>query len=304
MRSTPIALALLVALAVLPACDQDPSQTNGPDADTSAADTQQDTGPDEDAASDTSATDGGDDTGGGDTSTDDTGSSDTQGDTTTDDTADDEDATDGGDDTGPTDGGTDATDTAGDGTSMDTDTGDTDNASGSECDTDADCQMGDCLELTPGGVRVCETPVPEAQMCQNQMFDECCDSTECASGNCYDNPIVEQCTGVQRQPRNVCASDRCTSDADCHNDGICLPADVLDRPVRTCFPTACTDDTDCTAEPDGQCIVTYDSCCNAPQMLACAYPSGCKTDGDCPNGHCRVKNGKTECASGPPLCPA
>src|SRR4051794_40752489 len=57
-----------------------------------------------------------------------------------------------------------------------TSTGGTGKNSG-DCDTDSDCPGSKCVELVPGGFRVCLDPQPEATKCSGSMLDQCCSSS-------------------------------------------------------------------------------------------------------------------------------
>src|SRR5262245_45711630 len=52
------------------------------------------------------------------------------------------------------------------------------------CSTNADCPGGTCVELVPGGFRVCSTPPVAPQPCSDagSSLDQCCGS--CAAGTC------------------------------------------------------------------------------------------------------------------------
>lgn len=171
-----------------------------------------------------------------------------------------------------------------------------------QCTSDADCAGGTCVEVAPG-IGVCVGTAEEATACSGTPdIDECCDSSECTEGACYLGPVTPYCGGPAMVAHNVCASDLCSSDADCA-DGVCLPAGAFSRPVRTCLPAGCTSDADCSAEAGGRCVLYYDPCCGSPS-LQCRYPGGCRTADDCPSRNCAVRDGKLSCDPMPPACPA
>ena len=212
-------------------------------------------------------------------------------------------ADDAGTDGGPTDAGSDAgSEDAG------TDAGAEDAGPivGGDCASPADCEGRPCVELVPGGWRVCEDDIPEATSCTGSELDECCETADCSEGACYEAPVVPFCGGILPAPRNVCASDLCENDGDCTGaaNRVCLPANVLDRPVRSCFFASCRQDDDCSAEANGRCMPVRDPCCGNWSALTCVYDDGCRTNADCPGGHCRVNGDRAECAEGPPICPA
>lgn len=171
-----------------------------------------------------------------------------------------------------------------------------------DCETNADCPPdGSCIELTPGGYRVCQYPVVEATSCTTKI-DLCCNSLDCegVGESCLVTPITPFCGGVQQQPHNECAADQCATDADCDTDEICAPAGTLGSQIRVCLTTACQGG----CAPGVPCAVIRNPCCGAPLGLFCA--SGCLTDADCPGGYCDVDQETQEsvCRDGAPLCPA
>jgi hypothetical protein len=165
-----------------------------------------------------------------------------------------------------------------------------------------------CIEMVPGGFAVCAVPVEEATFCPGMGPDECCDSSECAEGACFPNPVTPACGGAYPIEMNVCASDQCETDADCQGpNAFCAPRGVNRNAVRYCMSKACSADGDCTAEPGGICAPVQNPCCSSWDGLFCVYPSGCRTDADCGEGsHCEVNwtQGTGECVSGPVACPA
>ena len=175
-----------------------------------------------------------------------------------------------------------------------------------DCSSDVDCYPGGtCIEVAPGGFRLCEFPVPEATTCMSQL-DQCCTSASCTMGEkCYLGPLVPVCSGVAMQPFNQCAKDQCTTNADCPN-GACMKAGTIGNKVATCVPAACTKDTDCTAMPNGKCATVKEPCCQTTTGLACIYAGNCRTTKDCPGGqYCAPsQTGAPTCQPGGPICPA
>ena len=175
-----------------------------------------------------------------------------------------------------------------------------------DCNVDADCSGGRCVELSPGGFRVCKYPVAEATACGSPRsgFDQCCTTADCATGRCYAFPITPYCGGAAPIPHNSCADDSCRSNADCAGTSVCAPAGALGNKTAQCLTGSCLRDTDCTAEPGGICAPVKNTCCAATRGLFCVYPkTGCREDRDCPSGHCEIMAGRGVCQSGPPLCP-
>lgn len=182
-----------------------------------------------------------------------------------------------------------------------------------ECDSDGDCSPGTCVELSPGGYRVCKDPVQEATACTTSGIDECCTSSECTTGKCLRFPTTPYCGGAAPQEHNVCAEDLCQSSVQCSREGqgLCIPAGALGYQTASCIGTYCVKDTDCTDAAGGTCVMLRDPCCGAPTGLVCSYPpKGCRTASDCPDGFCGITTdpatGKSvaQCQSGPIACPA
>lgn len=175
-----------------------------------------------------------------------------------------------------------------------------------DCDTDADCPGSTCVEITPGGFRVCKSSYLPVDGCSQPDLDECCNSTECPSGEaCLAAPLTPYCGGPAPLEYNVCGKDQCSSAADCPN-GICAPTGTLGNKVRACYSGSCLVDSDCSAAPGGICAPVVDPCCNQPVGLFCVYPGGCRTASDCDQGeYCQIQpNGSTECVVGDVACPA
>ena len=188
-----------------------------------------------------------------------------------------------------------------------------------DCDSDADCAPGKCIELTPGGYRVCRMPVLEATECQNPGnpgIDECCNSSQCAKGKCYAFPATSYCGGAEPMPHNVCASDGCELGAWCpvgnETTGVCIPGGVFGFKVAGCKLSNCDQDTDCGASPGGVCVPIEDPCCLTPQGLFCVYPGdGCRKQSDCKSTQsCVVEfdpvrgQNVAHCKDGVQSCPA
>jgi hypothetical protein len=176
-----------------------------------------------------------------------------------------------------------------------------------DCLTNNDCMPnGKCVEVAPGGFRLCQFPVTEATMCMSPQ-DECCTSATCTMGaKCFAAPIVPICAGVVMQPRNQCASDECTTNGDCTNGGVCMPAGTFGNKVAACLAAKCTKDTDCTAKPGGKCGTVEDPCCHTTTGLYCIYAGNCRKDSDCaPGNYCGPDaSGQPVCQQGGPICPA
>ncbi len=175
-----------------------------------------------------------------------------------------------------------------------------------DCDDVHPCPVNSqCVELVPGGFRVCATSTKEATSCPNPAIDECCKSADCSSGAlCYAGPVVPHCGGAIPSNQNVCAKDFCSSDADCGNGEVCLPAGVLGNEVRACLSAKCRTDADCTVETGGQCAPVMNPCCNAASGLFCVYPGGCRKTSDCAVGkYCSTASGEPTCVQGAAVCP-
>jgi hypothetical protein len=172
-----------------------------------------------------------------------------------------------------------------------------------DCASTTDCPAGGmCIELVPGGYRVCQVPPVEATSCEAGRSDECCNGSECATGDCFLGPIRRFCGGAKRLPFNECMTDQCASDGDC-TDAICAPRGTF-APVAVCVAGACHTDADCTAEAGGSCVVVTEPCCGIRAGLFCSYPSdGCQSNADCTSGYCAISGDRARCMSGGPICP-
>jgi hypothetical protein len=176
-----------------------------------------------------------------------------------------------------------------------------------------DCALGSnscgsnsrCVEVTPGGYRVCTTPYPEATSCTGSPGSGgCCKSSDCSNGaKCYPTPLAPQCGGIIAIGSNVCSADICTSDTSCGTGQICVPAGTLDRKVRMCVPAGCHHDTECTAAPGGICAPISGGCCSGAVGLSCVYPGGCRQNKDCASGNCQIGPKGAACSADPPVCP-
>ena len=168
-----------------------------------------------------------------------------------------------------------------------------------------DCHNGTtCVEVTPGGYRVCAVKYPEANGCS--PAGGCCQSSDCPGGaTCFPSPIAPSCSGVVIIDGNVCASDQCSSDSACGSAAICAPAGTFMRKVRMCVQAACRRDTDCTMAPGGICAPVSGGCCDIPYGLYCVYPNkGCRSNADCPTGNCALDpQGFSVCSTTPLICP-
>ncbi len=206
--------------------------------------------------------------------------------------------------------------------------------SGMDCDSAADCPPdGDCVELTPGGFRVCQFPVVEATMCINSgsggggtggagtggagtggagtgggatgPVDECCDSDGC-NNRCVLAPVLPSCGGPVEAPHNVCTDgqNQCDTAQDCGGN-ICAPSGTIGNKVRQCIEAKCGTDSECTAEDGGRCQLVFEPCCGLARGLFCVYPTGgCRKNEDCDAGnYCDVTGNDAKCVAGTPTCP-
>ncbi len=177
-----------------------------------------------------------------------------------------------------------------------------------DCLTFADCGGDQCVELIPGGYRVCVAPVPEATTCSSPT-GQCCKSADCTQGpgtaKCILGPIEPSCGGVVVVPTNVCATDACMSASDCMGTNpICVPAGALDRKAARCISGGCRFDHDCTAEPGGICVPVANPCCDTVLGLFCVYRDGCRSNANCATGsYCTTDATHAFCQVGVPLCP-
>ncbi len=179
-----------------------------------------------------------------------------------------------------------------------------------DCKTDANCNGGQCLELTPGGYRVCASTPLEVTSCGSQdpqpFPNECCQSSECAEGICVAGPGPTYCGGPAIEPYNYCAVDACQSSADCDAvpNGVCFPAGSYGFPAATCVAGGCQVDADCKEEADGRCLLHQDQCCGSPSLV-CVYADGCVKNADCPEAtpNCLVEDGRGVCSATPQACP-
>jgi hypothetical protein len=174
-------------------------------------------------------------------------------------------------------------------------------ASSGECQADADCPGGTCVELTPGGYRVCRvTPQPITSCAPGEMG--CCNSNACPQGQrCF--PPVGYCGGLVG-PMNRCLGDGCQADGDC-DAGVCAPAGDIGLFVNTCVATTgCRQNQDCVTKPGGVCRPIEDACCNDVFALFCWYPGDCTRKADCGGNACGdPTTGRATCATTKPMCP-
>ena len=185
-----------------------------------------------------------------------------------------------------------------------------------DCATDADCPNGKCIELAPGGYKVCASLPMEATMCSSTeptFPDECCTSADCRAGACYSTTVLPYCGGPAISEYNICVADQCQTDDDCIHDNpepwICIPAGAWGWPANACRTAYCHTNADCTARAGGVCAPIENTCCGIPYGLACVYPGGCTKDEDCApdfTQHCEIdaKTGTARCADGGLACPA
>ena len=212
--------------------------------------------------------------------------------------------------------GTDATSTGSVGTSSGSEASTSTGSGGSpgDCATNDDCPGGQCVEIVPGGFRVCVTLPPEATQCDpSHTQDQCCTSADCAAqggGRCYDSQSIPYCGGAFPAPQNVCFVDFCTEDSECFGgttgETICAPTGVAGFPGRSCLMTFCRADSDCTAQPGGICAPVQEACCGLVAGLACVYPDGCRSNADCATGGCVLDTvkGIGRCEPNGVPCPA
>jgi hypothetical protein len=182
-----------------------------------------------------------------------------------------------------------------------------------DCNSDADCPGGKCVELTPGGWKVCSFIPPEATACTTpppMQPEACCTSADCPGGKCYANVVLGYCGGPAMPPANDCIPDGCTNDDACIHDNpdpwICIPAGVYGDPATQCFPAFCKTNADCVAAPGGVCRPVMNACCGTSLGLACVYPGGCSTATDCgEDAHCEIDTAKgtSKCVPGATICP-
>jgi hypothetical protein len=176
-----------------------------------------------------------------------------------------------------------------------------------------DCNGAECLELSPGGYRTCDSAPPETGACDpsHQVADDCCTSADCEEGGCYLFTDLPYCGGPMPAEYNTCVADYCTSDAECTGAGtvpsVCAPRGAFGNPMRACVVAFCLSHGDCTAAPGGSCEAIDNSCCPGPMGIGCVYPGGCRMDTDCGDGnHCELdyETGTGTCREGPMPCPA
>lgn len=168
----------------------------------------------------------------------------------------------------------------------------------SECDTDAECPGGECVDLH-GGYRVCKYPVVEATACLDPSNDECaCNALTCANpAKCLEAPLTSTCGGAQPLQYNVCAVDECSVDAECPTGTFCAPAGTVGNKINFCMTAQCSGI--CGQESPRPCALVRDPCCQNPVGFYCIPKGGCRTNQDCPDGHCAVG----VCQPGGPPCP-
>jgi hypothetical protein len=176
-----------------------------------------------------------------------------------------------------------------------------------DCNSDAGCPNGKCIELSPGGFRTCQVEVPLATKCG--LADACCPNDPmkaCAAGRCVAGPVGPSC-GLVQAIRNFCSVPQCTTSASCKDNGTCAQAGSLDRKEAMCLPGSCRLDKECNAAKGGKCQPVTLPCCSGVSGLYCVYPTvGCRSNNDCANGDsCQLSSdGKSaECMPGGVNCP-
>ena len=174
-----------------------------------------------------------------------------------------------------------------------------------DCNVNADCSDGKCVELSPGGFRTCVIPVPAAMTCSTG--DACCptDPSTCPPNTeCVLGPLAIYCGGPMMIPSNVCATSACKVNADCTGtNALCAPAGTLDRKANTCLTGGCLTDKQCTDVPGGKCEPVTSACCQGTVGLYCVYPgTGCRKNADCSAGHCQISGNTAACVGGALHC--
>ena len=177
-----------------------------------------------------------------------------------------------------------------------------------DCNSSDECPGSTCVEVSPGGFRVCKQIFEEALFCQDEISgtDECCSTIDCQEGACFDSQQAQPiCAGVPPLARNVCGVDDCDADADCGAGFLCTQPGTFDSALRHCVAVSCTQDRDCKDERDGSCAPIEEGCCGLTVTLACTYPSdGCRSDGDCGAERiCEIEAGRARCVAGQRACP-
>lgn len=192
---------------------------------------------------------------------------------------------------------------------------------GGRCVTSKDCDGDPCVELVPGGFRVCSHPAAAPQTCtdggESVWPDECCGSCPGAHSTCT---LTVRCGGAYMAPHNVCVTDECQTAADCTGKNpICLPSGVRSD-HRTCLAdNECLHDSDCKAAPNGACVLPGSvgpaGTCNAftcgsgivdpvAGPLRCVYGASCTDDADCSGDHCEASGNTLRCVAGArAVCP-
>src|SRR5256885_810915 len=178
-----------------------------------------------------------------------------------------------------------------------------------DCESAADCGGDACVELIPGGYRVCAMKVPEATTC-SVPSGQCCKTSDCTGagkpgGKCVLGPVEPSCGGPAVVAMNACAVDACASVIDCPGaNTICAPAGTLGRKAARCMSGGCRFDRDCTDEVGGICVPVTSACCNESAGLYCLYHDGCRGNADCnANEHCATMGPRSYCAAGLMPCP-
>ena len=161
----------------------------------------------------------------------------------------------------------------------------------SECDTDDECPDSRCIEIRPGGFRVCEQRWPHATECSSDD-DECCSDEDCPRElpQCYHVSDLPPARLAGDPTGNICIGDGCQSDDDCAGmaqactDGgcvdvvKCVPAGTIGWPLGTCIPVDCDTDSDCS---NGYVCAPVEGACGGAPNVMCVAPRGCRRNADC-----------------------
>ena len=176
-----------------------------------------------------------------------------------------------------------------------------------DCATDADCPGSKCVEVTPGGFKVCVNPPKEVMSCQSGEGG-CCSSADCKGPGEKCFVPFGYCGGIVG-PGNQCLSDQCQTSSDCADEpSVCLKAGMLGYPINACAPAHCQHDSDCNAKPGGRCAPVKLPCCTTRVALYCVYPNGgCRSNQDCDGAkpYCDIDftTQLPQCTSQPAPCP-
>lgn len=90
-------------------------------------------------------------------------------------------------------------------------------------------------------------------------------------------------SGANSKIGQRCAYDACSTDAQCKQGEMCVPAGPSGERVSRCLPARCRGRGDCI--PDGECKLLPVNPFTAPDVVACVYPSDqCDSDRKCKLG--------------------